>query len=93
MRVRAQPELVELGRPLVVEPGLDEVIGEHASLGEERVVALQDAENFLQRAGDLRDGGRLVRRQRTAGGRCASRPPGIRDTYWLPVRFTPDGEN
>ena len=34
MRVRAQPKLVELDGPLVVQPGLDQVVGEHAYLTE-----------------------------------------------------------
>ena len=41
MRVRAQPEFVELDCPLVVQPGLDQVVGEDAALGEEGVVGLQ----------------------------------------------------
>src|SRR5260370_27639018 len=40
VRVRAQPELVQLGGPLVVQPRLDEVVGEHAALGEEGAVRL-----------------------------------------------------
>src|SRR5260370_5238208 len=63
VRVRAQPELVQLGGPLVVQPRLDEVVGEHAALGQERVVRLQVVEHRVERAGDLRDGGRLVRGQ------------------------------
>src|SRR5690349_17476742 len=31
VRVRAQPEFVELGGPLVIQPGLDQVLGEHAA--------------------------------------------------------------
>jgi hypothetical protein len=48
VRVRAQPEFVEFGGPLVVQPGLDQVLGEHAALGEEGVVALQGVEHHVQ---------------------------------------------
>ncbi len=40
VRVRAQPQFVELDGPLVIQPGLDEVGGEYAALGEVGVVAL-----------------------------------------------------
>src|SRR5580658_10555981 len=40
-RVRAQPHGVDLVRPLVVDPGLDEVVGEHPAGLEEIVVGLQ----------------------------------------------------
>jgi hypothetical protein len=48
VRVRAEPEFVELGGPLVVQPGLDEVLGEHAAFGEEGVVALQGVEDHVE---------------------------------------------
>src|SRR5208337_5472394 len=63
VRVRAQPKLVELDRPLVVQPGLDQVVGEHAALGEVGVVGLQVSEHRFEGAGHLWDGGCLVRRQ------------------------------
>src|SRR6201999_1744201 len=63
MRVRAQPQLVELGGPLVVQPGLDQVVGEPPALGEEGVVALQGVQHGLEGARDLGDGVGLVRRK------------------------------
>ena len=59
MRVRAQAELVQLGGRLVVQPGLDEVVGEHAALGEVSVVRLQSLRYGFQRTGNLRDSGSL----------------------------------
>ena len=55
VRMRAQPQLVELGGPLVVQPGLDEVLGEHAALGEEGVVSLEADSSFLTEGGVFTD--------------------------------------
>src|SRR6201989_2205358 len=46
--VGAEPEFVEFGGPLVVQPGLDQVVGEDAALGEEGVVGLQRGEYRIQ---------------------------------------------
>ena len=53
MRVRAQPDRVDLGGALVRDPRVDEVFGEHASLGEVLVVGLEGGEDLGQRARDL----------------------------------------
>ena len=58
--VGAEPELVEFGGALVVQPGGDEVVGEYAAFGEEGVVGLQGVEDGVEGAGDLGDGGGLV---------------------------------
>ena len=59
MRVRPQPDRVELAGPLVVQPGLDQVGGEHATVEQVLLVGLEVLEHLLQRAGNLRNGKRL----------------------------------
>jgi hypothetical protein len=63
VRVRAQADRVDLVGALVVDPGLDEVLGEHAALEQVVVVGLERVEHLGQRARHLRDVGGLVRRQ------------------------------
>ena len=48
VRVRSQPHRVELVEPLVLDPGVDDVLGEDASLQQELVVGLQCVEDLLQ---------------------------------------------
>ncbi|MEN3270424.1 MAG: hypothetical protein V7646_7318, partial [Pseudonocardia sp.] len=49
--VRAQADLVDLLGPLVVEPGVDQVVGEDAALDEEVVIGLQGVQDRLSDAG------------------------------------------
>ena len=46
VRVRAQPDRVDLVRTLPVDPGLDQVRREHSSLEQEFVVGLEGVENL-----------------------------------------------
>ena len=46
--VGAEPEFVEFGGALVVEPGLDEVVGEYAAFGEEGVVGFEGVEDDVE---------------------------------------------
>ena len=48
VRVRAEADRVDLVRPLVLDPGLDEVLGEHVALGQVLVVALEPVEDSVQ---------------------------------------------
>src|ERR1700728_1504308 len=48
VRGRAQPHRVDLLRPLVVDPGLDQVLGEHAALAEVSVVSLEVVEHRIE---------------------------------------------
>src|SRR4029453_13319890 len=50
VRMRPEPDGVDLVRHLVVDPGLDDVLGEDVALQEEIVVALQVLERFVVRA-------------------------------------------
>src|SRR5690606_34022922 len=59
--VRTEAQLVNLSGALVVDPRLDEVLGEHAALGEERVVRLEVVEHLGKRSRHLRDEGVLLR--------------------------------
>src|SRR4029077_780047 len=55
VRVRAQPEGVHLVLALVVDPGRDDVRGEHVPLEQEGVVTLERLTRLVERAGRLRD--------------------------------------
>src|SRR3954463_10287800 len=55
VRVRAQPQRVDLVLTLERDPGLDHVRREHAALEQEVVVALQVVQDLAQRARHLRD--------------------------------------
>ena len=59
--VRAEADRVDLVLALPLDPRLDEVLGEHATLKQEVVVDLQGAEHLGQRAGDRLDLGVLLR--------------------------------
>src|SRR5207248_7683114 len=48
---------------LVLDPGVDDVLGEDIALEEELVVALQLVERLLERPGHLRDVLQLLRRE------------------------------
>lgn len=61
--VGAQPHLVHLLGPLVIEPRFQEVAGEHAALQEEFVVLLQGVQDLVQAAGYLLDARRLLGRE------------------------------
>src|SRR5499426_4281245 len=53
--MRAQPDGIDLVLPLVLDPRLDEIRGEHVALEEEGVVLLQVVEHDVERAGELLD--------------------------------------
>src|SRR5258708_32205548 len=63
VRVRPEPDGVNLVTALVVEPGLDQVRGKHAALEQELVIGLEVVEHCLERARNLGDGLGLVWRQ------------------------------
>src|SRR5213596_671434 len=63
VRVRTQPHGVELVDPLVLDPGVDHVLGEHTALEQPLVVALERVQDFLERTGHLLDMRLLLRRQ------------------------------
>src|SRR6266478_3811646 len=52
-RGRAQADRIQLALDLVLDPGIDHVLGEDVAFEEELAVALQFVERFLQRAGHL----------------------------------------
>src|SRR5205823_5542504 len=54
-RGRPQPDRVQLLLDLVLDPGLDHVLGEDVALEEELVILLQLTQRFLERARHLRD--------------------------------------
>src|SRR6266702_1938831 len=62
--MRAQPDRIDLFLPLVVEPGLDHVGGEHIAAEQEGVIALERVKRLVQRSRCrlhvLRLGGRQV---------------------------------
>src|SRR6266508_2567069 len=60
VRVRAQADGVELVDPLVLDPGVDDVLSEHAALQQEAVVVLERVQDFLERARYLLDLDRLL---------------------------------
>src|SRR3954467_9172927 len=62
VRVRPQANRVNLVRALVVDPRLDDVRREDATLDQVGVVPLQLVEHCLERPGHLRDRRKLVRR-------------------------------
>jgi hypothetical protein len=62
-RVRPKPDGIDLGKALVADPRLDEVIGEHAAGLHEFVVLLERAERFVQRARHLRHACKLLGRE------------------------------
>src|SRR6185295_17890116 len=55
VRMRTQPNRIDLILPLVLDPGLDQVRGEHVALEEELVVLLEVVEHDVERAGKLLD--------------------------------------
>src|SRR4051812_31946748 len=59
--MRSQPDLVELVHRLVLDPRLDEIVGEDSTDREELVVALERAERGVERRRHLRDQGELLR--------------------------------
>src|SRR4051812_23220772 len=54
-RVRAERHVVDLVLPLPCDPGLDQVLAEHAALEQEVVVGLQRVDRLGQRPRNLRD--------------------------------------
>src|SRR5450759_4423089 len=58
--VRPKRNLVDLFLALVLDPGVDHVLGEHAAFEQERVVALKSVERLRQRARHLLDLGHLL---------------------------------
>src|SRR6266508_1740449 len=52
-RLRAEPDLIQLPRALVLEPGVDHVLREHPALQHELVVGLEGVQHLLQRSGHL----------------------------------------
>src|ERR1700730_4362329 len=62
-RRRPQPHRVQLALDLVVDPRLDDVLGEDVALEQELVVLLQLAQGLLERAGHLGDVLQLLGRQ------------------------------
>src|SRR5581483_4112004 len=54
-RVRPQPHRVDLVRPLVVDPGPDQLLAEDAATEQELVVGLERVERLVERARHLRD--------------------------------------
>src|SRR6185295_15932229 len=55
VRMRAQPDGVHLVLPLVVDPGLDQVRGEHVPLQQEVVVLLEVVQHDVERPRELLD--------------------------------------
>src|SRR5690242_10433392 len=55
VRMRAEPDRIDLVLPLVLDPRLDQVRREHVALEEEVVVLLEVAEHDVERAGELLD--------------------------------------
>src|SRR5262249_37769580 len=55
VRVRAQPDRIDLVLPLVLDPRLDEVGREHLALQQELVVLFEVVEHDVERAGKLLD--------------------------------------
>ena len=53
--MRAEPHEVDLVLALVVDPGADQVLAEHAALEQELVVRLERVERLVERARNLRD--------------------------------------
>lgn len=53
--VRVDPHRRDLVRLLVIEPGVDEVLGEDVALGEELVILPQGLERGFEGGGELRD--------------------------------------
>src|SRR5258708_30529574 len=49
-RVRPKGDLVDFLLPLVFDPGVDHILGEHATLDEDGVVLLQRVDRFGERA-------------------------------------------
>jgi hypothetical protein len=63
VRVRAQGDLLRLTTALVVDPGVDHVLGEHPALQQKLVVSLQGVQHLVQAAGGVLDLVRLLRLQ------------------------------
>ena len=63
VRVRVGAHGGDLVGLLVIEPRVDQILGEHVSLGEELVVLAQRIEGSFKRAGELGDVLILGRRQ------------------------------
>src|SRR5207247_1717899 len=61
--VWTETEFVNLVQPLVLDPGVDDVLGEYAALQQVAVVDLEGVQDLLQRSGDLPDQRRLLGRQ------------------------------
>src|ERR1022692_3165714 len=55
VRVRAEPDGVDLGGALVGDPRLDQVRGEHAAVEQVLVIGLQGVQPLVQRPRHLRD--------------------------------------
>src|SRR6185295_4091824 len=55
VRMRTEPDGAHFVRHLVLDPGLDHVLGEDVALHEEVVILLQVLEGFLERARHLRN--------------------------------------
>src|SRR5690348_5493037 len=55
VRVRTHPHGIHFLGHLVINPKIDEVLGEHAALREEGMIFLEGLERFLKRSGDRRN--------------------------------------
>jgi hypothetical protein len=61
-RMRAQPNRINFVLPLVLDPCLDQVLGEDVAFEKECVIGLQGIEHFIERARKLFDLRRFLRR-------------------------------
>src|SRR5919106_242859 len=66
-RVGAQADGIDLLLALVLDPGLDQVLGEHVALEQELVVLLKGVEGVAERGGDGWGFRQLLRRQLEQG--------------------------
>src|SRR5208337_1552353 len=63
VRIRAHPNGVHFVLGLVLDPQIDQLLGEHTALEEEFVVRLESRENAVERTGDGWNLGRLLGRE------------------------------